>query len=63
MGENIVKEMNENTSSEIEVLSFDKVSKTFGTLRANNNISFQVKEGEILGLLGPNGAGKSTLLR
>lgn len=30
---------------------------------ADNHISFQVKEGEILGILGPNGAGKTTLLR
>ena len=30
---------------------------------ANNNISFNAKEGEIIGVLGPNGAGKTTLLR
>lgn len=30
---------------------------------ADNNISFQAKEGEIVGILGPNGAGKTTLLR
>ena len=30
---------------------------------ADNDISFDVKDGEILGLLGPNGAGKTTLLR
>jgi ABC-2 type transport system ATP-binding protein len=36
--------------------------KDYGNLRAVNDISFEVKEGEIFGLLGPNGAGKSTTL-
>jgi len=37
--------------------------KTFGTLVAVNNLTFDVREGEVYGLLGPNGAGKTTTLK
>src|SRR4026207_1738936 len=39
------------------------VRKAFRTVVAVDDISFEVKSGEIFGLLGPNGAGKTTLLR
>jgi branched-chain amino acid transport system ATP-binding protein len=43
------------------LLVVENVTKDFGGLRANDHISFQVKEGELVGLIGPNGAGKTTL--
>ncbi len=45
------------------LLEIEGVSKSFGSVIANENISLTVKEGEILALLGENGAGKSTLVK
>lgn len=45
------------------MLVIKNLSKNFGTKKAVNNISFEVKSGEIFGFLGPNGAGKTTTIK
>jgi ABC-2 type transport system ATP-binding protein len=45
------------------IIEVKNITKTFGKFTAVDDISFEVKKGEIFGLLGPNGAGKSTTLR
>ncbi len=49
------------TASSGALLEVRGLSKAFGGLRAVDNLSFTVQEGEILGLLGPNGSGKTTV--
>jgi branched-chain amino acid transport system permease protein len=48
--------------SGLPVLTIQGATKRFGALAAVNDVTFDVKPGEVLGLIGPNGAGKSTLL-
>ena len=43
------------------ILKIENLSKFFGGIKANEDINFDVNQGEILGVIGPNGAGKSTL--
>lgn len=45
------------------MIEVEQVSRTFGTFKAVDSISFSIKTGEIVGLLGPNGAGKTTTMR
>jgi ABC-2 type transport system ATP-binding protein len=45
------------------LIEVEHLTKSYGTARAVNDISFRVEKGEILGFLGPNGAGKTTTMR
>src|SRR5690606_4477677 len=49
----------ENTMS----VRVEQLSKTYGTQQALKGITFEAKQGRILGFLGPNGAGKSTAMK
>ena len=46
-----------------EVLAARGLSRSFGSVQAVQDVSFEVHAGEVVGLLGPNGAGKTTILR
>ena len=49
-------------STDVMIYAND-LSKSFGSFRAVDRISFEVRRGEVVGFLGPNGAGKSTTMR
>ena len=44
------------------IISLNKLNKKFGAIHAVNNLSFDIKKGNVYGILGPNGSGKSTTL-
>jgi len=45
------------------ILEIKKISKSFASLKAADDVSFSIEEADVLGLLGPNGAGKTTTIR
>ena len=45
----------------MEAVHVTNISKTYGSVKALQNVSFQVNEGELFGIIGPDGAGKTTL--
>ncbi len=50
-------------NNEDVLLNVEKISKSFKDVQAVDELSFQIKKGEIYGLLGPNGAGKTTTIK
>jgi ABC-2 type transport system ATP-binding protein len=45
------------------MISVKGVSKSFGSIKALDRVSFEIPKGQVVGLLGPNGAGKTTMMR
>ena len=52
----------EDDAVEPEIIKISHLSKSFGDVKAVNDLSFQVKKGELFAFLGENGAGKSTTI-
>lgn len=44
-------------------ITVDALTKNFGSIRAVDNLSFEVKPGRVAGFIGPNGSGKTTTIR
>ena len=46
----------------MEKIRFEHITKTFGSVVANNDITFSIEKGQVISILGENGSGKTTLL-
>jgi ABC-2 type transport system ATP-binding protein len=51
-----------NLNIAMEILKIDNLSKNYGSVKALQNLSLSVQQGQIMGILGPNGSGKTTTL-
>ncbi|MGV8143025.1 MAG: ATP-binding cassette domain-containing protein [Methanothermobacter sp.] len=49
--------------NEDPMIKMDSLNKSFGKIKALNNLNLDIKRGELLGIIGPNGAGKTTAIR
>ena len=45
------------------MIEIRNVSKSYGEVKALNQVNFSIKDGELFGLIGPDGAGKTSLMR
>lgn len=52
-----------NLNSDNVMVKIDSLSKSFGHIKALDNLNLDIKKGELLGIIGPNGAGKTTAIR